>query len=136
MATLDPHHLPNRSRSESWYDRACASIAGGLGHDVRHAAPFPLYIERAEGAYKWDADSNRYIDYLAGVRELTGRHGVAMIVDEVITGFRWAPGGARERAGIVADLSAHAEGDIDETVAAFDEVVDELLDEGRLAVLA
>ena len=46
--------------------------------------------------------------YLAGVRELTRRHGVVMIVDEVITGFRWAPGGAQERAGIVADLSTHA----------------------------
>ena len=46
--------------------------------------------------------------YLAGVRELTRHHGVVMIVDEVITGFRWAPGGAQERAGIVADLSTHA----------------------------
>ena len=42
------------------------------------------------------------------MRELTRRHGVVMIVDEVITGFRWAPGGAQERAGFVADLSTHA----------------------------
>ena len=42
------------------------------------------------------------------MRELTRRYGVMMIVDEVITGFRWAPGGAQERAGIVADLSTHA----------------------------
>ena len=31
--------------------------------------------------------------------------------------------------------AAHAEGDIDETVAAFGEVVDELLDKGRVATL-
>ena len=85
MTSLDVQHRPNRSRSESWYDRACASIAGGLGHDVRHAAPYPLYIERAEGAYKWDA---------------------------------------------------HAEADIDETVAAFDEIVRELVAGGRVAELA
>ncbi len=66
MSSPDPHKRPNWSHSASWYDRACASIAGGVGHDVRHATPFPLYIERAEGAYKWDVDGNRYIDYLVG----------------------------------------------------------------------
>ena len=42
------------------------------------------------------------------MRELTRRHAVVLIVDEVITGFRWAPGGAQERAGLVSDLSTHA----------------------------
>jgi glutamate-1-semialdehyde 2,1-aminomutase len=42
------------------------------------------------------------------VRELTRRYGNVLIVDEVITGFRWAPGGAQERAGLVSDLSTHA----------------------------
>ena len=260
--------LSNWSHSATWYDRARASIAGGVGHDVRFATPYPLYIERAEGAYKWDVDGNRYIDYLvgngaillghshpeilaavqraapaglhygndhcaqvqwaeliqtlvpcaervrfvnsgseadalawriarghtgrskilrfeghfhgwldelvsgfsppfetpasiglppdihesvvtipgndldrlaetlagdadiagvilegsgaswatvpfepgflAGARELTERHGNVLIVDEVITGFRWAPGGAQERSGFVSDLSTHA----------------------------
>jgi glutamate-1-semialdehyde 2,1-aminomutase len=46
--------------------------------------------------------------FLAGVREVTHRHGVLLIFDEVITGFRWAPGGAQERHGVVPDLSTHA----------------------------
>ena len=46
--------------------------------------------------------------FLAGVREVTQRHGVLLIFDEVITGFRWAPGGAQERFGVVPDLSTHA----------------------------
>ncbi len=33
---------------------------------MRISVPFPVYIERAEGAYKWDADGHRYIDYVAG----------------------------------------------------------------------
>ncbi|HEY4358683.1 MAG TPA: glutamate-1-semialdehyde 2,1-aminomutase [Acidobacteriaceae bacterium] len=35
--------------------------------------------------------------YLAGLRALTERHGALLILDEVMTGFRLAPGGAQER---------------------------------------
>jgi glutamate-1-semialdehyde 2,1-aminomutase len=42
--------------------------------------------------------------YLAGLREITRREGALLIVDEVMTGFRVALGGAVERYGIDADL--------------------------------
>jgi glutamate-1-semialdehyde 2,1-aminomutase len=42
--------------------------------------------------------------FVAGVRQLTQRYGVVMILDEVITGFRWSPGGLQQRLGIVPDL--------------------------------
>jgi len=43
--------------------------------------------------------------YLEGLRDLTKEHGVVLIFDEVMTGFRVAPGGAQERYGIVPDLT-------------------------------
>jgi glutamate-1-semialdehyde 2,1-aminomutase len=43
--------------------------------------------------------------YLQFVRELTARHGTVLIFDEVMTGFRIAPGGAQELYGIRADLT-------------------------------
>jgi glutamate-1-semialdehyde 2,1-aminomutase len=43
--------------------------------------------------------------YLEGLRELTERYGVILIFDEVMTGFRVAPGGAQERYGVVPDLT-------------------------------
>ncbi|HYE04357.1 MAG TPA: aspartate aminotransferase family protein [Planctomycetota bacterium] len=43
--------------------------------------------------------------FLAGLRDLCDRHGVVLIFDEVITGFRLAPGGAQERFGVVPDLA-------------------------------
>ena len=46
--------------------------------------------------------------FLDGVRRLTREHGVVMILDEVITGFRWAPGGAQERLGVDPDLCTMA----------------------------
>jgi glutamate-1-semialdehyde 2,1-aminomutase len=43
--------------------------------------------------------------FLAGLRELCDTHGVVLIFDEVITGFRVALGGAQERFGVVPDLT-------------------------------
>lgn len=42
--------------------------------------------------------------FLAGLREATARHGVTLMFDEVITGFRWAKGGAQQRFGITPDM--------------------------------
>jgi glutamate-1-semialdehyde 2,1-aminomutase len=46
--------------------------------------------------------------FLKAVRELTQAHGQLLIFDEVITGFRVAPGGAQERYGIRPDLTTMA----------------------------
>ncbi len=43
--------------------------------------------------------------FLQGLRDITGRYGSLLIFDEVMTGFRVAPGGAQERFGITPDLS-------------------------------
>ncbi|MEL6847891.1 MAG: glutamate-1-semialdehyde 2,1-aminomutase [Bacteroidota bacterium] len=42
--------------------------------------------------------------FLEGLRELCTAEGIVLIFDEVMTGFRLAPGGAQERFGITADL--------------------------------
>ena len=42
--------------------------------------------------------------FLQGLRELCDQHGTLLIFDEVITGFRLAPGGAQEYFGVKADL--------------------------------
>ena len=43
--------------------------------------------------------------FLPGLRALADAHGALLVFDEVMTGFRIAPGGARERFGIKADLT-------------------------------
>ena len=44
-------------------------------------------------------------DFLPGLRRLCDRHGCLLVFDEVITGFRVAPGGAQERYGVRPDLT-------------------------------
>ncbi|HJQ10071.1 MAG TPA: glutamate-1-semialdehyde 2,1-aminomutase [Gemmatimonadaceae bacterium] len=43
--------------------------------------------------------------FLEGLRSLADEAGALLIFDEVMTGFRIAPGGARERFGVTADLT-------------------------------
>jgi glutamate-1-semialdehyde 2,1-aminomutase len=43
--------------------------------------------------------------FLEGLRQLANDSGAVLVFDEVMTGFRIAPGGARERFGVIADLT-------------------------------
>jgi glutamate-1-semialdehyde 2,1-aminomutase len=43
--------------------------------------------------------------FIQALREVTARRGVLLIFDEVITGFRWSPGGAQAALGVTPDLS-------------------------------
>lgn len=43
--------------------------------------------------------------YLEFLREISKRHGALLIFDEVITGFRMAPGGAQQHFGVTPDLA-------------------------------
>ncbi len=44
-------------------------------------------------------------EFLPGLRERCDRHGALLIFDEIITGFRLAPGGAAQRFGVRPDLA-------------------------------
>jgi glutamate-1-semialdehyde aminotransferase len=48
--------------------------------------------------------------FLADVRELTQRHSVLLVVDEIVTGFRVRRGGIHEYYGVTPDLAAFAKG--------------------------
>jgi len=43
--------------------------------------------------------------FLSGLREITRRHGVLLIFDEVVTGFRLAYGGAQQYYGVTPDIA-------------------------------
>jgi glutamate-1-semialdehyde 2,1-aminomutase len=54
-------------RSARLFDEACGLIPGGVNSPVRAfkgVGGTPRFIERGEGAYLFDADGNRYIDYV------------------------------------------------------------------------
>lgn len=57
----------NISKSQELFNRAQDSIPGGVNSPVRafkSVGGTPLFMKRAQGAYLYDADDNRYIDYI------------------------------------------------------------------------
>jgi glutamate-1-semialdehyde 2,1-aminomutase len=57
----------NRPHSATLFERAQLSIAGGVNSPVRafkSVGGTPVFIERAKGAFLYDADGNQYIDYI------------------------------------------------------------------------
>jgi glutamate-1-semialdehyde aminotransferase/acyl carrier protein len=46
-------------------------------------------------------------EFLHALRELTTKHGIVYVFDEVVTGFRRGPGGAQEYFGVKADLASY-----------------------------
>ncbi len=82
--------------SERLFERARKSIVGGITHDGRHIKPFPPYVFRADGAYKWDVDGHKLIDYAIGHGSLILGHNdpevVAAMRDQVGRGTHFSAG--------------------------------------------
>ena len=66
MDRIEALYTARTKRSAALAERARAVLPSGIVHDSRHLDPHPHYVTRAEGAWKWDVDGNRYIDYFAG----------------------------------------------------------------------
>ena len=47
-------------------------------------------------------------EFILGLRDLTSSHGVLLIFDEVVSGFRWSIAGCQGRYGVTPDLSTFA----------------------------
>ncbi len=69
--------------SRALYERAQRQFPDAVTHDNRRMQPFPLYVERAEGALKWDVDGHRYIDYWMGHGALLLGHNPPAVRDAV-----------------------------------------------------
>ncbi|MGA8118815.1 MAG: glutamate-1-semialdehyde 2,1-aminomutase [Rouxiella badensis] len=75
------------SKSESLFTQAQTLIPGGVNSPVRAfngVGGVPLFIERADGAFLYDADGKAYIDYVGSWGPMVLGHNNATIRDAVI----------------------------------------------------
>jgi len=77
----------NRTRSEQLYQEALQHIVGGVNSPSRSfkavGGGAPVFMKRANGAYFWDEDDNRYIDYLAAYGPIITGHAHPHITEAI-----------------------------------------------------
>ena len=77
----------NTKRSEELFERAIRVLPGGVNSPVRAFGPVggrPVFIERAEGQYLYDADGNRYIDYIGSWGPMILGHNDSRVKEAVL----------------------------------------------------
>lgn len=76
-----------RKQSEQVYGEALKHIVGGVNSPSRAykavGGGAPTVMERAEGAYFWDVDGNKYIDYLAAYGPIITGHAHPHITEAI-----------------------------------------------------
>jgi glutamate-1-semialdehyde 2,1-aminomutase len=86
--------VQKRPRSQAAFERARRVLPGGVAQHMRSMRPFPIAIERAAGARKWDVDGNEYIDYHFGSGALLLGHAhpevMAAIQQQLQNGWHYA----------------------------------------------
>ncbi len=91
--TIEQEYAEARPRSRALHERAARSMPSGVAHDGRAFSPFPFYVERAEGARKWDVDGHEYLDCWSGHGALVLGHNhpavVAAIVEQARKGLHY-----------------------------------------------
>jgi glutamate-1-semialdehyde 2,1-aminomutase len=74
------------TKSKDLFERAQRSIPGGVNSPVRAfraVGGTPVFFERAAGPYLWDADGNRYIDYVGSWGPMLAGHTHPAVVEAV-----------------------------------------------------
>ena len=80
----DDSYTQPRPGSARLYAEALEVFPSGVTHDSRYMTPFPLYIDHAQGARKWDVDGNEYIDFVIGHGALLLGHSHPAVVEAVV----------------------------------------------------
>lgn len=90
-------------RNQALFARASAVIPGGVNSPVRAfkaVGGTPRFVQRAQGAYFWDANNTRYIDYIGSWGPMILGHGHPAVVEAVqkatLEGFSYGAPTERE----------------------------------------
>jgi glutamate-1-semialdehyde 2,1-aminomutase len=76
----------NINRSKELFKRAQASIPGGVNSPVRafkSVGGTPIFLKKAKGAYLYDADGNRYIDFINSWGPMILGHAFEPVVEAI-----------------------------------------------------
>jgi glutamate-1-semialdehyde 2,1-aminomutase len=84
--------------SADMYRRASRSLSGGVASSYQARDPWPIYLDRGQGAVVWDVDGNRMWDFHNGFGSMVQGHSHPAIVEAI-----------RARAGLGTHFAATTE---------------------------
>ena len=82
-STIIDTYRKQTATSEALALRAHQVLPSGIVHDSRYLEPYPIYVNRAQGAHKWDVDGNKYVDFYGGHGALLLGHNDERVIEAV-----------------------------------------------------
>jgi glutamate-1-semialdehyde 2,1-aminomutase len=80
-------------KSAEWMERGGRSLPGGVTRNFGYHRPYPVVMDRGQGAFLWDVDGNRYIDLNYNGLSLIHGHAyppvVAALTARLPEGWAW-----------------------------------------------
>lgn len=64
-------------------ERVQAIIPGGVGSAIQFWPPYPIFVKDSQGAYIWDLDGNKYIDYSMCYAAMIAGHANPIITEAI-----------------------------------------------------
>jgi glutamate-1-semialdehyde 2,1-aminomutase len=97
--TLAERYAAAFPRSRKLHEQARNVFPNGVTHDARHLPPFPVYVDRAQGAHKWTVEGRELIDFWSGHGSILLGHSHPAVVEAVQRQMEKAthPGACHER---------------------------------------
>jgi glutamate-1-semialdehyde 2,1-aminomutase len=81
----------NRKNSEQLFEKAKTYFPGGVNSPVRafrSVGGTPLFIDKGDGAFIWDADGNKYMDFCCSWGPLIHGHNNAIVREAIVTALQ------------------------------------------------
>lgn len=83
MRDVESRFTAANPKSAARYREACDVMPGGNTRAALFYEPFPLTIERGEGAYIWDIDGHRYADFINDMSAGLFGHSNPIIIEAI-----------------------------------------------------
>ncbi len=87
QSAIEAAYIAKTQKSAELAREARDCFPSGITHDGRYLLPHGIYVERADGPYKWDVDGNRYIDFYGGHGSLLLGHNAPSITKAIESAY-------------------------------------------------
>lgn len=83
FSQIKDEFVKKTERSAAYYQQALAVMPGGNTRTVNFHHPYLLSIEKGQGALIWDADGNKYIDFVNNYTSLIHGHSHPQVLEKI-----------------------------------------------------